>query len=129
QRLEGEAACFETVYTGSEIYLKEIKKSAPVPQQIALKYGALVMIRLNDPKGKYFNGSLGYVDHMSKSALRIRLLEGGTVELEKSTFSILNADGLEVASATNFPVNLAYAATIHKAQGLALDKVFVDLKR
>ena len=86
------------------------------------------MKRLNDPQGRWVNGSLGLIKSIGEDSIKISLLDGPTTDLEKVSFNILNADGKEVASATNFPVNLAYATTIHKAQGLTLDRVAVDLK-
>jgi ATP-dependent exoDNAse (exonuclease V) alpha subunit len=46
-----------------------------------------------------------------------------------AAWALLDAEGKEVAAATNFPVNLAYAVTIHKAQGATLDSAAVDLRR
>jgi ATP-dependent exoDNAse (exonuclease V) alpha subunit len=128
EELPGEKVVFDTIYGGEEKFVVDLKRSAPIPEKINLKRDALVMIRANDPQGRYFNGSLGFVEGTSKGGLRLRLVEGGIIELDPISFSMLNAEGAEVASATNFPVNLAYAATIHKAQGLTLDRVFVDLK-
>jgi ATP-dependent DNA helicase PIF1 len=102
-------------------------KNAPIPKQLILKVGALVMIRQNDPQGRWFNGSLGHLTAMGQGLLKIRLLDGEYAEIEKVCFSSLDAEGKEIASATNFPVNLAYATTIHKAQGMTLDQVKVDL--
>ena len=61
--------------------------------------------------------------------MTIELDAGEIAEIEPSPFALLNAEGRELASAKNFPVNLAYATTIHKAQGMTLDKVLVDLSR
>ncbi|MBI3555416.1 MAG: hypothetical protein HY074_04035 [Deltaproteobacteria bacterium] len=65
---------------------------------------------------------------ITTSLLHIELLDGYTVELEPLSFEMLDADGKRVASATNFPITLAYAATIHKAQGATLARMHVDLK-
>ncbi len=50
------------------------------------------------------------------------------MNLGKATFSLLDAEGGVLASATNFPLNLAWACTIHKAQGATLDRVHADLR-
>lgn len=126
----------ETVYTGQARLVEQLKKVAPIPEVLHLKENALVMIRQNDPQGRWVNGTTGYVEKMSTEmggmfvkALKIRLLNGRLAELEKQSFTLLDADGEVVASATNFPVSLAYASTIHKAQGATLDRLWVDLKQ
>src|SRR5690606_17095648 len=59
--LPGETFTFETDYAGQDRYLDAIKKTAAVPAVLRLKIGALVMIRKNDPKMRFVNGSLGTV--------------------------------------------------------------------
>jgi ATP-dependent DNA helicase PIF1 len=108
--------------------VNDLKRNAPVPELLQLKTGALVMIRQNDPQGRWVNGSLGHVAGIGEQSLKIDLLSGFSIELERVSFTILDAEGKEVASARNFPVNLAYATTIHKAQGMTLDQVIVDLR-
>jgi ATP-dependent exoDNAse (exonuclease V) alpha subunit len=128
-KIPGETQTFATHYFGEERYLVELKRNAPVPEVLQLKEKALVMIRQNDPAGRWVNGSLGHIIEISPERLLIALLNGRVIEIEKVSFTVMNADGLEVASASNFPVNLAYASTIHKAQGMTLDQVIVDLSR
>jgi hypothetical protein len=125
------AHAFETEYFGEQKYIDDLKRNAPVPEQLSLKEGALIMMRQNDPLGRWVNGSLGEIEHIdaAKKRIRIVLADGRRlIEIEPVNFSILNAEGVEVASARNFPLNLAYATTIHKAQGMTLDRVLVDLK-
>ncbi|OFZ79412.1 MAG: hypothetical protein A2583_02900 [Bdellovibrionales bacterium RIFOXYD1_FULL_53_11] len=107
--------------------MENLKRQAPVPGRIVLKRGALVMMRKNDLEGEYANGSLGHVRHIEDEALEISLLAGGSVLVEKADFTYLDADGTPVAAARNFPVTLAYATTIHKSQGMTLDKAVIDL--
>lgn len=128
-RLPGKVKVFETKYEAkSEIYLKAIKKNAPIPERIQLKEGAFVMIRRNDFDGKYVNGSLGYIKKMGEDYLKIMLDSGAIVKVEETDFTLLDADGKSVAQAFNFPVTLAYAATIHKAQGMTIDRAIIDLR-
>jgi ATP-dependent DNA helicase PIF1 len=119
---------FDTVYTGKDKAIEDFKKNAPVPERLQLKVGALVMIRQNDPDGKWVNGSTGHLRKITHDTLTIELVSGREIELEPTTFQMLDAEGLPVASATNFPVNLAYAMTVHKAQGATLEKLRIDLR-
>ena len=118
---------FETVYSGDSKSLESLKKHAPVSEELNIKEDALVMIRQNDPQGRWVNGSTGKIKRIQLGRLTIELLNGRLVEIEKSSFSLLNADGEPVATAVNFPVTLAWATTIHKAQGATLDRMRVDL--
>ena len=124
----GEAISIETIYSGSEKFLQDLMRVAPIPEIISLKEGALIMLRQNDPMGRWVNGSLGTVSKIGDEKLRIELFSGRDIEIEKASFTLLDAEGTEVATAKNFPVNLAYATTIHKAQGMTLDSLMVDLR-
>ena len=119
---------FETEYKGGDMYQKALRQNAPIPEKLNLKREAFVMLRQNDPAGRWVNGSLGYIKSLREDEMEIKLLNGRNVCVPKSRFNMFDADGNEVASALNFPVNLAYAVTIHKAQGATLDKSVVDLR-
>ena len=120
---------FRTLYEGEQGYVESAKRVLPIPEVLTLKEGALVMMRRNDVsgEGRYANGSLGHVAGFTEETLEIRLLTGEDIEVSKEKFTCLNGDGEEVAAAYNFPVTLAWATTIHKAQGASLDRMIVDL--
>jgi hypothetical protein len=73
------------------------------------------------------NGSLGYIQDIADDSLAIKLFSGEEIDVGKEKFSYLDGDGNEVIAAWNFPVTLAWATTIHKAQGASLDRMIVDL--
>lgn len=127
--IPGPVQSFQTEYTGRALDIENFKKHSPIPEAIYLKPEALVMIRQNDPEGRWVNGSCGRVEKMKENALQIRLESGRCVELERAEFTLLNAEGAPVVSARNFPVTLAWAMTIHKAQGATLDRMLVDLRK
>lgn len=105
----------------------EIKRQAPIPEVLFLKLVAIVMFRQNDPEQKFVNGALGTVVEMRNDAVDVELMTGRRIKVEQTKFSLLDAEGNSVASAVNFPLNLAWVCTIHKAQGATLDQVHVDL--
>lgn len=126
-KIDQPAMSFTTTYLGEERYLKTLKASAPIPEVIELKKGAFVMLRQNDTKGRWVNGSLGHIEYLDTDGIEVKLLKGGVVEIDPVSFAMLDADGKEVASAKNYPISLAYAITIHKAQGATLDRVVASL--
>lgn len=120
---------FPTTYLGDERTIEQLKKQAPIPDVLRLKVSALVMIRINDPMQRFVNGSLGTIIEIEKDKLHIKLKNKKVVSLESTSFALQDADGHIKASASNFPVTLAYATTIHKAQGATLDSMVCDLRR
>lgn len=127
--LPGKGHLIDTIEAGDQRAIETLRKQAPIGPVLEIKDGALVMIRQNDPMGRWVNGTTGHIRRIQPQKLQIELLNGRHVEIEKSSFSLLDADGDPVATLTNFPVNLAWASTIHKAQGATLDRMAVDLSR
>jgi len=126
-QLEGETYTFETQYSGHERAVEQLKSSAPISEKLVVKFGALVMLRQNDPAGRWVNGSTGTIERITQNTLMIRLMSGRLVEIERVSFSLLDSEGEISAQATNFPVTLAWATTIHKSQGSTLDRLMVNL--
>ncbi len=126
--LPDEPVAYTTDYSGEATALEQIRRNCPIPEMLVLKTNALVMIRRNEANGLYVNGSLGHVRAMREKFVQVELLETGQkVDLEPVKFEQLNADGEVVATAKNFPLNLAYGTTIHKSQGSTLDAVRLHL--
>jgi ATP-dependent DNA helicase PIF1 len=128
EALEGEEIIFETAYSGRQAAIEQLKKVAPVPEYLSMKVGAYVMLRTNDPKQRWVNGTTGTIVDITDEELLIELESGRTVKVEQMAFSLMDAEGQPVATATNFPISLAYAITIHKSQGLTLHQSFIDLQ-
>ncbi len=102
-----------------------------VPKRLSLCVGAQVMLLRNYPELDLSNGSMGVVTAIPATgkAHPVVLFESGTsMQVSEVSFDI--KEGLRtVASRTALPLRLAYAITIHKSQGMTIDKLRVDLSR
>ncbi|MEP1229608.1 MAG: AAA family ATPase [Litorimonas sp.] len=110
---------------------------APAPAKLRLKKGARVMAVKNDPQKRWVNGSLGTITNLTKEDVYVKFDSGGAVrKIEPAKWNAINykwndaAQKVEEATTASFeqiPLILAWAVTIHKAQGLTLDDVRIDL--
>ena len=126
----------EITYTG-ELNGSFSERDVPAPMNLTLKVGALVVFVKNGDK--WHNGSMGIVRTLGAREITVELLNNTrdivTVKpdiWQKIEYVRDENDRLqenEVGSFKQFPLNLGYAMTIHKAQGKTLDSVIVDISR
>jgi len=125
--IEYESRFYNTEYRGKDIYVERLKRDAPIPEVLELKKNALVMLRMNDTKQRYVNGTVGTLEELDDDFLLIRVGKQ-LLEIKPFTFTILDDEGVEAAFAMNFPLSLAYASTIHKMQGSTLERCHISLR-
>lgn len=111
-------------------------KSFQAPDKLELKVGAQVVF-VNNEKPNWINGDLGIVTDMQDDYIEVEVIKTGIkhnvsrVSFKKYRYIydvahqkiILN----EVGSFIQFPLTLGWAVTIHKSQGMTLEKVIVDI--
>lgn len=130
----------ERVYMGSISGKFQIQKQRlPSPLDLTLRPGARVMFTKNDGGGRWVNGTLGRVVRLDERSVHVipddrsdeEVFEVMPVtweqyryEHEPTTDQIV---ARVVARYTQIPLMLAWAVTIHKAQGKTLSRVFIDL--
>ena len=102
---------------------------------LKLKVGAPVLILVNDyAYGRYCNGTRATVVALEEDSVTVELEDGFTVKLdyyEWQQYSYVidektkDLKRIVVGTMKMIPVNLAYAITIHKAQGMTLSEMTV----
>jgi ATP-dependent exoDNAse (exonuclease V) alpha subunit len=124
--LEGSERVLEAVCTGTPEQVAFLEKNLLTPRTLRLKEGARVIFTLNRPDDGFVNGQTGTVTGFRGGSVIVES-EGSAVAVEPWTWRVDPKDKTS-ASFTQFPLRLAYAMTIHKAQGLTLDAAFIDIR-
>jgi ATP-dependent DNA helicase PIF1 len=114
-KLEGESIVYKAYYSSSNM-----DKCAEIIQELELKIGAQVMLRVNIGNG-LVNGSRGVVEKMTPESVIVQFKHG----LVNITRYLWEFDNDQYVS--QIPLIHAWALTIHKSQGITLDCAQLDL--
>ena len=138
EALKGEQRTFEAILKGNFP-----EKSLPCDRTLEIKIGERVMFVKNDSSGghRYYNGMLGtvtqfiYDDEEKKDFIEVINDDGDVITVGHEQWESLS---YKLSSKTNeieqevegtfsqYPLQAAWAVTIHKAQGLTFDHVVID---
>ncbi len=111
-------------------------RSYAAEPSLALKVGARVMLLRNDSVPGWVNGTIGTIEALEPDAVILKVgRSSARVEpatWEKSRYEAGPRGGVNrkvIGTFRQLPLRLGWALTIHKAQGLTLDRVYVDMGR
>lgn len=127
---------FDAELTGT--YVNAIKENEyPVPKQLRLKDGAMVMIVKNMPDYGWVNGTIGKVIIKENDQLFVEV-DGIKHQINKESWQDVkytyDAEKRKVTTDiigtfTQYPIQLAYVITVHKSQGKTFDSINIMAER
>jgi ATP-dependent DNA helicase PIF1 len=121
---------------GADSWKLFFDKNCPAPTHLRLKKGAQVILLVNkDVEMGLVNGSVGIVQNLYDSSVEVKfvcgtvLVEYNNWEVKQNEFDTLTGTMKKVvlAKRRQIPLKLAWALTIHKAQGSTLDRAEIDI--
>ncbi len=111
-----------------------LAKELPCSLELKIKVGAKVMFVKNDAQRRWVNGSIGVVMDVRDGQIEVEV-EGNVFTVERVAWVIgtpffdSSSGDIRMKTGTlinQFPLVLAWAVTVHKAQGQTLDQIVCD---
>lgn len=110
----------------------------PTQDRLSFKVGAQIMLLTNDPQNRWVNGSLAVIttiirendDYNVEIELQNQqryIITPHTWEITRPSTKAGTLSHEVIGTFRQLPFRLAWAVTIHKAQGLTLDRCIIDL--
>ena len=111
------------------------ENSLPTALRLTLKEGAQVIFIRNDKEGRWYNGTIGRVTHLSDDDVFVSLENGEEIEVLPEVWENMQYTYNEkekkveekvLGTFMQIPIKPAWALTVHKSQGLTFNHVVID---
>ncbi len=129
--VDGEELTYNAECAGNDSEVEYLRKNLVTPSVLTLRVGARVMVTCNltDAAGDLIavNGQCGTVAELGADRVAVRIDGGDVVDLSQQTWRY-DPHRDDSGTFAQIPLRLAYAMTIHKSQGLTLDRAHIDIR-
>jgi len=116
---------YELSYTGEHRLRETYRSNVPSPDNVIIKVGSKVMFTVNKPEDGFVNGTMGEVKGFKNYKPVVRTIDSKYIFTEWHNWSFQNNE----LSIKQIPLKLAWAISIHKSQGMSLDRAEIDLSQ
>lgn len=132
EKIKTKAYSHKVEFKGPVTLCEMIMRQSRIQEIFEYKVGALVMFTKNNEEMGYCNGTTGIItgtyNHDDHGLMPVvKLSTGGQIIVEPESWAILDESGEEIASVVQIPLRLAWSITVHKSQGMTLDRAEIDL--
>ena len=125
--LPGDMRTYTMSTYGNDVIAASLQKSCLSPELLQLKKDAVVLFTKNNLSKGFANGTQGVViDFNPLGYPVVETKSGKIIHLEPMDWSIEDQGKIK-ATISQIPLRLAWAITVHKSQGMSLDRAVMDL--
>lgn len=130
-KLPSEEKKFRAVDSGEPAYMAMLQSGCPAKQIIHLKVGSqVILVKTISAQDGLVNGARGIVVKLTKDSKKpIVLFSDGIERTIGAEIFTVELGGRVVAMRTQLPLDLAWAISVHKAQGITVDHAIINLRK
>ena len=115
----------------SRWFTKLFKNKTNLPSYLHLQQGARVIyLKNNLIEQNICNGTVGVITNINLESLQVRIvfsIMGGIIDIKIKKETMTFIIDRKSSSRCQFPLQNAFALTVHKTQGLTLSEIFLSL--
>ncbi len=127
-KLSGDTIEYQMEWRGKDNLVTALVKGCLAPEKLRLKPNAKVMFVKNNFDEHYANGTIATVVQCDEDTIVVKDKNGRIINVNPASWEI-SENGKVLSEITQYPLRLAWAITVHKSQGMSLERAEIDLSK